>query len=747
MSQSKYDLTNLSQKTDQLTFDFLEQIYCSYLRAPAPSEGADLEGIDRDNPDAGEGPPPPQHIPLAGYVGTPIATEMTEKEIAEAMETGQDPWAEDVQGMASKRNAAPPLELMIVVTRVCALLADQRAGQMLDPEAVTLFQMAEASERNLVAQHLITVLAGLTMVTRPLPWDRIKVHNIPKPDPSSRTAILTSKSQNDILEDDIRAGKRNVILASAATELPVLARMLIKNTFIVPALDQKMILALLRHTHSVTGRIADEAVTQRLPPDAFLASISVAAIGYAFAAETSLGVADRLRKLSEFKEQDVRSKDRATNQSRLSDMALSDEIRGHTDQILNDLKLWRSGKLDWSEVPSSLFLHGPPGNGKTMLPAALAGSAEIPLIATSYADCQRHGHLGDYLREMAKKVEQAISEAPSVFFLDEMDSFGVRHGKGNNSRYMTSVVNGLLEHLSRLNDAEGVLLIGAANHPEMIDPAILRAGRFDTHVEIGIPTQHGITQILEKQLQGSCDVPANFAERLLGHSGAEITALIRNARAKARKSGEPLTSNHLIAAADHLTPSPSDAHLTRVAIHEAGHVIAGFHLGQSLPKHVRILGRNGEYVPPGAPPETAEGLRKHLVMLLAGRAAEIAFYGYSSTGASDDLKQATAFAFSGQYSWGLGKDNLLAISPERLLLLDPNTQMGRTLNTQLQEAQQQAVRIINERRDEVTLVAKALIERRELIRADLADLLTPDDDLTGGFVEPRHVLFLEPKTT
>lgn len=144
---------------------------------------------------------------------------------------------------------------------------------------------------------------------------------------------------------------------------------------------------------------------------------------------------------------------------------------------------------------------GPLGNGKTMFAAALAGSAEAHIVATSYADCQKAGHLGDYLRAMSEYVDEAIARAPSVFFIDELDSYARRTGGiERGDRYMSSVVNDLLEQLTRLNDCPGVLIVAATNFPGQVDPAITRAGRFDLHLEVGPPDRAGIDSILRAHL-------------------------------------------------------------------------------------------------------------------------------------------------------------------------------------------------------------------------------------------------------
>ncbi|WP_412507551.1 AAA family ATPase, partial [Roseovarius sp. SYSU LYC5161] len=209
------------------------------------------------------------------------------------------------------------------------------------------------------------------------------------------------------------------------------------------------------------------------------------------------------------------------------------------EDLCADLADWRAGALDWSEVIRSFLLHGPPGNGKTMLATALSGSAGVPLFATSYADNQRLGHQGDMLKGLTEAVTRACATAPSVFFIDEIDAFYTR-GQSHNG-YMIGVVTGLLTQLDRLMKTEGVIVLAATNFPDTVDPAIRRAGRFDRHIPVTPPDRAGVQAILAGAIP---DIPAQdlarLTDRLLGQSGAEITALVRAARTRARRRGAAL---------------------------------------------------------------------------------------------------------------------------------------------------------------------------------------------------------------
>ena len=149
-------------------------------------------------------------------------------------------------------------------------------------------------------------------------------------------------------------------------------------------------------------------------------------------------------------------------------------------QLAQDLSDWRDGQISWSEVDSGLLLSGPPGCGKTIFAASLAKTCNVSLIATSAAQWQAAGHLGDFLKAMRASFSAAVTKAPSLLFIDEIDSIGDRQAfSGDNKAYSVQVVNGLLEAMDGLAGREGVVVIGATNFPGNLDAALTRPGRLD----------------------------------------------------------------------------------------------------------------------------------------------------------------------------------------------------------------------------------------------------------------------------
>lgn len=187
-----------------------------------------------------------------------------------------------------------------------------------------------------------------------------------------------------------------------------------------------------------------------------------------------------------------------------------------------DLALWRDARLRWDEMSTKLLLSGPPGTGKTTFARALCNTLQVPLLATSVGHWLEPGYLGDVLQRMSGAFTFAVERAPAILFIDELDNIGKRHGAGNRNYddYWTSLVNRLLELLDGASKSEGIIVVGATNLPDRIDPALLRSGRLETHVRIPMPDAEALIGILGHHLAADLDAvlasaPAATAPRRL----------------------------------------------------------------------------------------------------------------------------------------------------------------------------------------------------------------------------------------
>jgi hypothetical protein len=215
-------------------------------------------------------------------------------------------------------------------------------------------------------------------------------------------------------------------------------------------------------------------------------------------------------------------------------LLLVESLAGYGDardwalDLKSDLALWREGYLDWSEMNTKLLLSGPPGTGKTTFARALCNTLQVPMLATSVAQWLEPGYLGDVLKLMSSAFETAGKHRPAILFIDEMDGIG-RRGDPSRSyaEYWDSVINRALELLDGVNKTEGVIIIGATNHPDHIDPALRRSGRLERHVEIPLPDTETLIAILAH------------------HLGADIEDVIAS-RPRQTKTNEPVKPEPLL---------------------------------------------------------------------------------------------------------------------------------------------------------------------------------------------------------
>lgn len=440
---------------------------------------------------------------------------------------------------------------------------------------------------------------------------------------------------------------------------------------------------------------------------------------------------------------------------RLADLAGMDEARQWGEGVARDIALYKTGKLDWTDIDPGCLLYGPPGTGKTTYAKALAATCDIPLIATSYSEWQSsaEGHLASTMAAMKADFARAVQSAPCLLFIDELDSIPKR-GTGQHAAYFNAVVNALLKEFDLLSDANGVIVVGACNHPELLDAALVRSGRMDRMIGIPLPSVDDLETIIafhlnyEEQLEfrGFHRGPTRLSQIALlcaGMSGADVAKAVRGARQCARNNKRVLSVADFFEVLDPPAKRPDIATRSRIAAHESGHVVAGLRLAVSSKITASIIATEGSFgriaLRRANRVLTQEEIENLLVVLLAGRAAEEIGFGSPSdlsggNSETSDLAQATRLAGDAVAKFGYSRNS-------RLLWLAPNSHTNPLLTSgplsdevkfMLDAAYQRAKSLIAREPHLMGAIYSALSQRRVLSHAEIMALAS-DVDGAGSF--------------
>lgn len=426
-----------------------------------------------------------------------------------------------------------------------------------------------------------------------------------------------------------------------------------------------------------------------------------------------------------------------------------DGVKPWAQSFMDDLQRWRNNEISWAEIDRGILLHGPSGTGKTLFAQAFARSTRLPFVFASVSKWQSAGHLGDTLAAMKATFDFASSQQPAIVFLDELDSIGDRTKfHGDAVEYRSQVVNFLLECLDGAAGRQKIVTIGATNHPDAIDRAILRSGRIERHIELRLPDTRERADILAYHL--GIDVDADvltIASDLESWTGADLEMLARDARREARAIKRQVSVADVVAS---LPPLYELSHETarRVSIHEAGHAVVARSIDPvvQITLSMRRAYQRSEENPVSYGLATFEGdeltlpTREDLENLICrkfgGASAEEVLLGGRSIGFAgshgSDLETATRIAIQMVCSHGLGR-NLSFYGSERAAAATDVSRLPLDLRVEIAEIlrgqYERALRIVAESREKIDDLAKALVERKSLDRAEVDALLADPSEV------------------
>ncbi len=350
--------------------------------------------------------------------------------------------------------------------------------------------------------------------------------------------------------------------------------------------------------------------------------------------------------------------------TRFADVAGCDEEKQEMAEIIDYLKFPKKFQRMGARIPKGILLVGPPGTGKTLLAKAVAGEANVPFYSISGSDFVEMfvGVGASRVRDMFKKAQQT---APCIIFIDEIDAVGRQRGAGfgggHDEREQT--LNQLLVEMDGMEDNTGVVVVAATNRPDVLDPALLRAGRFDRQITVSLPDRKGRKAILEvharnKYIDKSVDMDG-LAKRTPGFSGADLENVLNEAAILAvRENQNEIATSQVDEAIDRVMMGPAKKSRTYdektkklVAYHESGHAIIGLYLDNaSVVQKVTIIprGQAGGYNLMTPKEEkmmnTKNDLFATITSYMGGRTAEETFFDDVTTGASNDIQRATEIA-------------------------------------------------------------------------------------------------------
>ena len=450
------------------------------------------------------------------------------------------------------------------------------------------------------------------------------------------------------------------------------------------------------------------------------------------------------------------------------DVAGADEAKQELEEVVEFLKSPQKYNELGAKIPKGVLLYGPPGTGKTLLAKAVAGEAGVPFFSISGSDFVEM-FVGVGASRVRDLFDQAKKSAPCIVFIDEIDAVGRQRGAGlgggHDEREQT--LNQLLVEMDGFSANEGIIMIAATNRPDILDPALLRPGRFDRQIVVDRPDIKGRKEILKVHVKGKPigeDVELEvIAQRTPGFTGADLSNLVNEAALlTARRDKKVINMPEMEEAAERVIMGPerksrviSDKEKRLTAYHEGGHTVVGMLLEHTDPVHkVTIIprGRAGGYTL-SLPKEdkyyaTRSEMLDELKVLLGGRVAEALVLKEISSGASNDLQRATALARQmiceygmseniGPVTFGHRQDQVFLgrdIARDKDYSEEVAAEIDKEVRSFMEDAYAATEKLLNENLDTLHVIAQALIERETLEEEEIKQL-----------VEYGHILTAEEK--
>ncbi|HEV2427943.1 MAG TPA: ATP-dependent zinc metalloprotease FtsH [Acidimicrobiales bacterium] len=448
-----------------------------------------------------------------------------------------------------------------------------------------------------------------------------------------------------------------------------------------------------------------------------------------------------------------------------ADVAGYQGVKQEINEVVEFLKNPARYREIGATIPKGILLVGPPGTGKTMLARAVAGEAGVPFFSVSGSDFMEM-FVGVGASRVRDLFNTARKQAPAIVFIDEIDSIGRKRGAGlgggHDEREQT--LNQMLSEMDGFESGEGVVVMAATNRPDVLDPALLRPGRFDREIVVPLPDLDERLPILQvhaktKPLDPTVDL-ALVARGTSGMSGADLANLVNEAALHAVRRGSPTISmddfesarDRVLMGQERDTMVLSDAERERIAFHESGHALLAYVLDKTDPLHkITIIPRGMALGVTMTLPEedrhlmARQELEDSLCMRMGGRVAELLVYGDLSTGAADDLQRNTDLARRMVREWGMSKEigpmawgsqQQVFLGEDLLHTRDYSDQTSKMIDDEveriLREQEARAIEVLTLHRRGLDSLAHALLEHETLDGEAAARLI---DEAHG---EPVH---------